>query len=348
MVAVPEGSVLVLDDYHLVDAEAVDRALAFLLEHLPPRMHLVIATREDPNLPLARLRAQRAAERAAGGRPAFHPYRRPSSFSPRGWASRSRRTTSRRWKPAPKAGSPACSWPHRPARGGFAARVARRQRLHQVLYRQPSIRHGLPPRRGPPAAARRASRPSCSAPRYSTACAVPCATPSWRPPPVPGRRPWHISSAPTCSSSPWTTSGAGTAITISSPIRCDSGCNQGLASSTGDRAEELPSCTCAPAPGTKQSGLEIEAFHHAVAAHDFRARRAPDRGQGNAPVLPRRPDPRAELAEVPADGGAGRPARSLDGLCLGHAGHGPGGGCQRETAGSRIRPGGRPAGWEDP
>ena len=38
--------------------EAVDEALSFVLEHLPPCMHLVIATREDPNLPLARLRAR--------------------------------------------------------------------------------------------------------------------------------------------------------------------------------------------------------------------------------------------------------------------------------------------------
>ena len=50
--------VLVLDDYHLLDSQAVDQALAFLLEHLPPPMHLVIATREDPALPLARLRAR--------------------------------------------------------------------------------------------------------------------------------------------------------------------------------------------------------------------------------------------------------------------------------------------------
>ena len=50
--------ILVLDDYHLIDAQAVDKALAFLLEHLPPQMHLVIATREDPHLPLARLRAR--------------------------------------------------------------------------------------------------------------------------------------------------------------------------------------------------------------------------------------------------------------------------------------------------
>ncbi|HEY7350040.1 MAG TPA: LuxR C-terminal-related transcriptional regulator [Ktedonobacterales bacterium] len=50
--------VLVLDDYHVLDAQPVDQALTFLLEHLPPQMHLVIATREDPQLPLARLRAR--------------------------------------------------------------------------------------------------------------------------------------------------------------------------------------------------------------------------------------------------------------------------------------------------
>jgi LuxR family maltose regulon positive regulatory protein len=48
--------VLVIDDYHVIDARPVDDALAFLLEHLPPRMRLIIATREDPSLPLARLR----------------------------------------------------------------------------------------------------------------------------------------------------------------------------------------------------------------------------------------------------------------------------------------------------
>jgi LuxR family maltose regulon positive regulatory protein len=48
--------VLVLDDYHALDAKSVDHALTYLVEHLPPQMHLVIATREDPPLPLARLR----------------------------------------------------------------------------------------------------------------------------------------------------------------------------------------------------------------------------------------------------------------------------------------------------
>jgi LuxR family maltose regulon positive regulatory protein len=56
--AVPDNFVLVLDDYHLIEAQPIDQALTFLLQHLPPQMHLVIATRENPPLPLARLRAQ--------------------------------------------------------------------------------------------------------------------------------------------------------------------------------------------------------------------------------------------------------------------------------------------------
>jgi LuxR family transcriptional regulator, maltose regulon positive regulatory protein len=50
--------VVVLDDYHLIESQPVDHALSFLLQHLPPRMRLVIVTRADPQLPLARLRAQ--------------------------------------------------------------------------------------------------------------------------------------------------------------------------------------------------------------------------------------------------------------------------------------------------
>ena len=50
--------VLVLDDYHVLEAKAFDQALTYLVEHLPPQMHLVIVTREDPQLPLARLRAR--------------------------------------------------------------------------------------------------------------------------------------------------------------------------------------------------------------------------------------------------------------------------------------------------
>src|SRR5580692_2693799 len=63
-----DGEVLlVLDDYHLIDAQPVHVSLGFLLEHLPPGLHLVLASRADPPLPLARLRAggQLAELRAA-------------------------------------------------------------------------------------------------------------------------------------------------------------------------------------------------------------------------------------------------------------------------------------------
>jgi LuxR family maltose regulon positive regulatory protein len=50
--------VLVLDDYHLVENAEVNEAVTFLLDHAPPCLHLVIATRSDPALPLARLRAR--------------------------------------------------------------------------------------------------------------------------------------------------------------------------------------------------------------------------------------------------------------------------------------------------
>lgn len=50
--------VLVLDDYHVITASPIHRAIAFLLERLPPRFHLVIATRADPPLPVARWRVR--------------------------------------------------------------------------------------------------------------------------------------------------------------------------------------------------------------------------------------------------------------------------------------------------
>jgi LuxR family transcriptional regulator, maltose regulon positive regulatory protein len=50
--------ILVLDDYHVIDTPAIHEALSFLLDHLPPALHLVIASREDPPLPLARLRGR--------------------------------------------------------------------------------------------------------------------------------------------------------------------------------------------------------------------------------------------------------------------------------------------------
>ena len=108
---IPDNFVLVLDDYHVIDAKPVDDALTFLLEHLPPQMHLVIATREDPQLPLARLRArgQLTELRAADLR--FTPAEAAGFLNqvdgPQPLGGRYRRPG----RPAPKAGLPACNWP---------------------------------------------------------------------------------------------------------------------------------------------------------------------------------------------------------------------------------------------
>jgi LuxR family transcriptional regulator, maltose regulon positive regulatory protein len=56
--ALAGGVDVVLDDYHLADGPAIAGDVAFLVEHLPADVHLVISTRADPALPLARLRAR--------------------------------------------------------------------------------------------------------------------------------------------------------------------------------------------------------------------------------------------------------------------------------------------------
>ena len=54
----PFQTVLVLDDYHLIETQSIHDALTYLVEHLPANVHLVLASRSDPLLPLARLRAR--------------------------------------------------------------------------------------------------------------------------------------------------------------------------------------------------------------------------------------------------------------------------------------------------
>ncbi len=56
---------LVLDDYHLVDARPIHDMIAFLLENLPEQMHMIIATRSDPPLPLCPGAQSEPADRAA-------------------------------------------------------------------------------------------------------------------------------------------------------------------------------------------------------------------------------------------------------------------------------------------
>ena len=103
---------LVLDDYHLITADPIHRGMTFLLEHLPPQLHLILATRADPPLPLAQLRAQgqlcevRAADLRFGAAEA-------SAFlqAVMGLDLRLPRP-SRPSSIARKAGLPGCNWPH--------------------------------------------------------------------------------------------------------------------------------------------------------------------------------------------------------------------------------------------
>jgi LuxR family maltose regulon positive regulatory protein len=58
LATLPEDIVLVLDDYHVIDAQPIHDAITLLLDYLPPQFHLVLASRSEPPLPLARLRAR--------------------------------------------------------------------------------------------------------------------------------------------------------------------------------------------------------------------------------------------------------------------------------------------------
>lgn len=59
LAALPHDVVVALDDYHLIFNQAIHEAMVLLLEHMPPRLHLVIMTRADPPFPLAKLRVRR-------------------------------------------------------------------------------------------------------------------------------------------------------------------------------------------------------------------------------------------------------------------------------------------------
>src|SRR5918993_2561979 len=143
--------VLVLDDYHVIDARGVHDGMAFLVEHLPPQVQLVIAGRADPALPLARWRARRDP----GRRPALHP---------RGDGGLPQR---RDGTGAHGTGCCGAGGAHRrvgrraPAGRAVAAGSRRCHRLHRRLRRGRPLHRRLPGRRGPAAPAR--ARPALPA-----------------------------------------------------------------------------------------------------------------------------------------------------------------------------------------
>ena len=146
LTAVPEDFVLVLDDYHCVQSPPVHRGLTFFLEHLPYTMHVVIATRADPPLPLPRFRGKAnlleigaddlrfTTEEAAGCSPRFKA-RLPADDL--------------------NAVNAHDGWLGSRTENGCPVYVRREghQASGEIFHRQPATHQGLSDRRGPAAAA---------------------------------------------------------------------------------------------------------------------------------------------------------------------------------------------------
>ncbi|MEM7348891.1 MAG: AAA family ATPase, partial [Chloroflexota bacterium] len=59
LIDLPQKTILVLDDYHVIQTPDIHEGLAYALDHLPPNIHLILTSRSDPPLPLSRLRGRR-------------------------------------------------------------------------------------------------------------------------------------------------------------------------------------------------------------------------------------------------------------------------------------------------
>ena len=103
--------VLVLDDYHVIESAEIHESVAFLLEHLPPQIRLVIATRADPPLPLASLRADGDLLEVRAADLRFTPDETAAYLAGADGPGPHRRPTSRCSRPGPRAGSPRSSSP---------------------------------------------------------------------------------------------------------------------------------------------------------------------------------------------------------------------------------------------
>jgi LuxR family maltose regulon positive regulatory protein len=103
LVDLSTDAVLVVDDYHLIEFQTIHEALTFLIDHLPPRMSLVIATLMDPPLPLPRMRARGEMTELRAADLRFTP-RRQQRSSTRLWASSSLLKLLPSWRDVSRAG----------------------------------------------------------------------------------------------------------------------------------------------------------------------------------------------------------------------------------------------------
>ena len=138
--------VLVVDDYHVIIAPEVHEAMAFLLDHAPGQLHLMIATRADPPLPVARLRSRGQLVEVRGADLRFTPDEAQQFLT----QAMGLDLDARRHR-CPRGA-------HRGLDRGAPARravvaghpdQARGHRLHRRVHRQQPVRHRLPGRRGP-------------------------------------------------------------------------------------------------------------------------------------------------------------------------------------------------------
>ena len=264
---IPDDFVLVLDDYHVIDAKPVDQALTFLLEHLPPQMHLVIATREDPQLPLARLRARDQLTELRATDLRFTPAEAAGflnevmglDLSAEDIAALEARTEG--WIAGLQLA--ALSLQGIKTTTGFIRSFTGSSRFiidylaEEVLERQPEEVRAFLLRTS---ILERMCAPLCDAVLNwnSEVRALPRQAHRNQ---SRHRQCWNSWSAPTCSSFRWTTSGAGTAITISSPICCGSDCTRAAPRPLAEAGKAAwPNYIYVPASGMKTMAWRSKPF----------------------------------------------------------------------------------------
>ena len=253
-----DQALLVLDDYHLIDAGPVHESLAFLLEYRPPGLSVVLTSRSDPPLALSRLRAggQLAELRAAELRftPAEAAALLRQARRPGGPAGRCPMRWWRRWRPGPRAGRPGCSW--RPCR--CAASPTSRGSCRRSPAATVSSWISWPRRCSSSKASRYAR--SCWRPRCWSVSAATCAT---RSPAAPGASHcWSRWSGPDCSWCRWMRYAAGGVTTTCSPTCSASACSR--SSPAGWLCLHRSAATWC-----QEHGLPDDAVRHAVAAGEM-------------------------------------------------------------------------------
>ena len=211
----PQEIILVLDDFQLIEEETIRDALVFLLDHLPSNLHLAIASRSDPHLPVARLRAggELTELRAADLRftpdeaAAFLNRMVDLELSADDVAALEARTEG--WIAGLQLA--ALSMRERSDVSGFIQGFTGSNRFMSTI--SPKRFCSVSPIM---------SANSCFAPQYWTGSVAPSAMP------LPGRREaarcWSRSSGTTSSSFRWTTAATGTAITTSLRMFSGRGC----------------------------------------------------------------------------------------------------------------------------